>query len=253
VRAYFQLRYDRASEAMQGVMRDAVLNKITSFISDLHFRHILGQRSSSFSLLQAIDEGYWILLVLDKGRLGEEAATLGSLFLSQVKHALFSRQRRHSLFTVYADEIQNLLAFDSGLETLLSEARKFGVGICSANQFLDQYPQDMRSAILSIGSHILFQLSSVDADKMAAALDGGKSLSELLKNLPQRHTVIKSGHYHWRHAVVPQLSAPEGDYSDLYERCRRRWARRRVEVEQEIQARVTHRQAPPLEVPDEWE
>ena len=38
----------------------------------------------------------------------------------------------------------------------------------SANQFLDQYPASMRSAIMAIGTHILFQLSSQDADKMAA-------------------------------------------------------------------------------------
>lgn len=253
VRAYFENHYDRANEAMQAVLRDAVLNKVTAFISDPHFRHVVGQKSSSFSLVQAIDEGYWIILVLDKGRLGEEAATLGSLFLSQIKHALFSRQRRNSLFTVYCDEIQNLLAFDNGLESLLSEARKFGIGVCSANQYLDQYPADMRSAILSIGTHILFQLSSTDADKMAAALDGGKPLAELLKNLPQRHAVMKSGHYHSRHLAVPQLSWPEGDYSDLYDRCRKRWARRRADVEQEIQARTNRTPATHEEGLDEWE
>ncbi|MGL1627214.1 hypothetical protein ACSTIF_00040, partial [Vibrio parahaemolyticus] len=68
------------------------------------------------------------------------------------------------LFTLYCDELQNLIAFDSGLDTLLSEARKFSIGVVSANQFLDQYPPQMRAAIMAIGTHILFQLSSSDAE-----------------------------------------------------------------------------------------
>ena len=139
VRDYFTLRYDRASEAMQAAWRDAILNKVSAFTADPHFRHILGQVESTFSLGTAIDSGYWIILNLDKGRLGEQAATLGSLFLTRLKNALFARRSR-SLLTLYCDEIQNLIVFDSGLESLLSEARKFGVSLVSANQFMDQYP-----------------------------------------------------------------------------------------------------------------
>src|SRR5207244_8437002 len=83
VKDYFTLRYDRASEAMQATWRDAILNKVSAFTADPHFRHILGQLESSFSLGDAIDSGYWIILNLDKGRLGEQAATLGSLFLTK--------------------------------------------------------------------------------------------------------------------------------------------------------------------------
>jgi len=109
-----------------------------------------------------MDEGHWVIANLEKGRLGEQAATLGSLILTVLKNALFTREKR-TLFTVYADEIQNLVAFGSGMETILSEARKFGVAVVSANQFLDQYPAEMRAAILSVGTHVFFQLSSTDA------------------------------------------------------------------------------------------
>jgi hypothetical protein len=40
---------------------------------------------------------------------------------------------------------------------------------------------------MAVGTHVFFQLSSIDADKMANSLDGGKRLTELLKNLPKRH------------------------------------------------------------------
>jgi hypothetical protein len=236
-RDYFASRYNLASEGQQSMFRDAVLNKVSAFTSDPHFRHILGQQRSTFSLIDAIDGGYWIILNLDKGRLGEHAATLGSLLLSKVKNALFARRRRQ-LFTLYCDEIQNLVSFDAGLDILLSEARKFGIGVVSANQFLDQYPPQMRAAIMAIGTHILFQLSSGDAEKMGAALDGGKHLAEILKNLPPRNLVVKSGHEYYARVAVPAFEPGRVNYQDLLARCRGRWARRRTDIEREIRNRT---------------
>jgi hypothetical protein len=202
--------------------------------------------------VDAIDRGRWILLNLDKGRLGEQAATLGSLFLTKLKNALFSRHNKN-IFTLYCDEIQNLVSFDSGLDTLISESRKKFASMVSANQFLEQYPAQMRSAILAVGTHIFFQLSSNDADKIATALDGGKTLSGILKNLPQRHMVIKSGHHRWRRAVVPQVDIPREDYTDLYNRCRNRWAKRRLEIEAEIRGRITTASRSNNEVLNDWD
>jgi hypothetical protein len=233
---YFTLRYDQASEPMQSTMREPILNKTSAFTSDPHFRHIVGQQHSTFSVLDAIDRGQWLVLNLHKGRLGEQTITLGSLFLTTVKNALFSRKKRE-LFTLYCDEMQNLVSYGSGLDTILSEARKFGISVVSANQFLDQYPAEMRSAILAVGTHIFFQLSSPDAQQIALALDGGKTLAELLKNLPRRHMVTKTGYERWCEGVVPTIAEPKIDFSDLYQRSRTRWARKRIEVEQEIARR----------------
>jgi type IV secretory pathway VirB4 component len=252
VAAYFQSRYDQASEAMRAVFRDAILNKVSEFTSDPRFRHILGQQRSTFSLIEAIDNGYWVVLNLDKGRLGEQAATLGSLFLTKLKNALFRRETRQ-LFTLFCDEIQNLVAYDSGVDTLLSEARKFGISIVSANQFLDQYPPQIRSAILSVGTHIFFQLSASDADKIASALDGGKALGRLLKNLPPRHLIFKSGHHRWREVRVPDVAEPNVEFLDLYRRCRERWARPRTEIERAIRTRHAMLAPSNPEALDDWE
>ncbi len=252
VRQYFELRYDQVSEPMRAVMREPILNKVTAFTADPHFRHIVGQEHSTFSVVEAMDRGQWVVLNLHKGRLGEQAATLGSLFLTTIKNALFSRQQRE-LFTLYCDEIQNLVAFASGLDTVLSEARKFGVGVISANQFLDQYPPEMRAAILAVGTHVFFQLSSADAQQIASALDGGKPLAELLKNLPRRHMVVKSGHERWREVIVPTVDEPKVDWTDLCDRCRKRWARKRAEIEAEIAQRQAFVMRSDKEALDGWE
>ncbi len=252
VKQYFELRYNTASDAMRAVLAEPILNKTSAFISDPRFRHILGQQHSTFSLVEAMDNGFWIILKLDKARLGEQALTLGSLFLAKLKHALFSRRRR-DLFTLYCDEIQNLVAIDAGIETMIGEARKFAVGIVSANQFLSQYPPEMRDAILAVGSHIFFQLSGPDAQQIATMLDGGKPLAELLKNLPRRHAVVKTVSERWREAVVPVLRTSKADIADLCRRSRARWARPRGEIDAEIRARHAAVAERKNEALDDWE
>src|SRR5580658_48849 len=252
VSSYFRTRFDTRSEAMQNVYREAILNKVSGFTADTRFRHILGQVRSTFSLLDAMDRGQWVILNLDKGRLGEQASTLGSLLLTKLKNALFTRRRRQ-LFTLYCDEIQNLVAFDAGLDTLLSEARKFGISVVTANQFLEQYPAQMRAAIMAVGTHVFFQLSSTDADKIASALDGGKHLAETLKNLPKRHMVIKSGAHRHHEVLVAEVAEPTDDTTDLYNRCRAKWARRRTEIEAEIRQRHQQASRRSEEVLDGWE
>jgi hypothetical protein len=73
---------------------------------------------------------------------------------------------------------------------------------------------------------------------MASALDGGKHLAEILKNLPQRNLVVKSGHHHHSRVVVPAFEPNRSNYQDLLSRCRTRWAKRRTDVEREIRNRI---------------
>lgn len=236
VRHYFESRYGKASEQMQAVMREPILNKTSAFTSDPRFRDIVGQAHSTFSFKQAMDEGYVVIANFEKGKLGAQALTLASLVFTTFKNAIFTRERR-ALFAAYCDEVQNFIAYSSDIETMLSEARKFGVGIVSANQYLDQLPPPMRGALLSTGTHIFFQLSSADAQTVAQMLDGGKSLAERLKNLPQRHFVVKSGPDPWTEACVPPVRNLGKSYTDLLNRSRARFARPRAEIERDIAER----------------
>ncbi len=252
VKDYFENRYEPMSEAMKATVRNPILNKVSEFCSDPHFRHILGQSHSTFSVREAMDSGQIVLVDLNKGLLGKHSSTLGSLLMAQVGSAIFSRKSR-KLYSLYLDEIQNLLTAESDIDVLLSEARKFGVSLVSANQYLGQFPNNMRAAIQAIGTHIAFQLGNDDAVAVAAMLDGGKPLAELLKNLPKRNFVAKSGHYAWRQVEVPEVKVPNADFRDLLERSRKRFARLRSEVEEEIQARRPKQKQTAEEVLDGWE
>lgn len=252
VRQYFESRYGQASEPMRAVMREPILNKTSAFTADPNFRHIVGQRASTFSMREAMDRGYWVIADLDKGRLGEQALTLASLLFSVLRNALFARERR-SLFTIYADEMQNLVAGDVGIETVLSEARKFAVSVVSANQFLDQYPAQMRAAILSVGTHVFFQLSAADAGTISQALDGGKPLAERLRNLPQRRFIVKSGAERWTEVAAHTVVDPKENCADLLKRVRAQAGRPRVEIEREIDSRHAAFRKTTAEVLHGWE
>jgi hypothetical protein len=65
-------------------------------------------------------------------------------------------------------------------------------------------------------------------------LDGGKSLAERLKNLRQRHFILKSAADHWVEGCVPAVEDSKSSYTDLLNRSRALRARPRVEVEREI-------------------
>jgi len=125
--------------------------------------------------------------------------------------------------------------------------------VVSANQFLDQYPAEMRAAILSVGTHIFFQLSSTDAAQIAQALDGGKPLAERLKNLYQRHAIVKSGADRWVEVEVPTVREPQVDFINLLNRCRGAWGRARVVIERAIAKRQEEFRQSAKEVIDEWD
>lgn len=251
VREYFEHRYNQLSEAMQRVMAEPVLNKVSLFLADTKFRHLLGQRST-FSLVRALDANYWILLNLDKGRLGEHGATVGSVFLTKTAHDFFLRRTR-SIFSVFGDEVQNLVAHSGGLETMAAEVRKRAGALVTANQYLAQNPPEVQAALLSVGSFGFFQLSGADAQQIAGMLDGGKSLAERLKNLPRRHLIVKTVHERWCEAIVPTVREPDLDPSDLYRRSCARWARPRREIEEEIRSRRVVARRANRGVLDGWE
>lgn len=235
VKAYFEERFNRSSEAMQKVMSEAVLNKVSSFAVDPAIRHIIGQTNSSVSLKQAIDQGFWILLNLRKASLGDNALTFAGLFLTKLKNAIFTREKR-SLFTLYADELPNLVASDDAFVTLLSEARKFSISVVSANQFLNQLSPAMKSALFSVGTSLCFETSSEDAPFMARVLAGENSLIRTLKTLPHRHLVTRLQDS-VQEIRVPNVKRPPDDFSNLASRSLIRFAKVRYQIEDEINAR----------------
>ena len=241
VREYFELRFDPLSESMKATMREPVLNKLTDFTADPHFRYLIGQRRSTVGFDDAMARGLILLFYLPKGQCGDHTLTLGSLFLTKLTAAMFRRQR-HNLFTIYADEMQNLASADTDFETLFSEARKFGVGIVTANQFQAQLPQTLRSAIQAIGTRVFFQCSPEDSAQVAQEIDGGRAVAERLRNLPQRYAIVRSSSFRPCEIVTRTITNSTTSTTIILETSNRIYARRKSEIDADILARRPKRE-----------
>ncbi len=245
VRDYWTYRYNQLSEKMQSVYREPVLNKVTAFITDPSIYRILGQRESTVDFRRAMDQGKWVVLNLSKGQLGENLRLLGSLFLAKLKQAALSRidipEEDRRPFFVYLDEFQNFLGED--IETILSEARKFRLGLTLAHQNLDQLPVQFRSAIFgNVGTEIFFRLSHHDAAHISSEMDQKqrrlierrlidfKVGEAYLKVKGQTPRLLKTTH-------IPPLSVSEDTLQRIKTASFNNWARPVDEVEREIEER----------------
>lgn len=169
IKSYFRDRYEPLSEAMKAAFREPLLNRVTGFLTEPAARHLLGQQNSTIDIAEIMRRGQWLIVRLPKGRLREHAHTLGNLIFAQLQFAALARDRGdRRTFTLLCDEAQNLAENDLG--TLLTEGRKFGISVISANQFWEQLPRELRGALLTANSHICFRLSSADAGVLAAEL-----------------------------------------------------------------------------------
>jgi hypothetical protein len=174
VKDYWVFRYGSLSDRMQAQYREPVLNRLSVFTADPSVRLMIGQAKSSLDFRKIMDEGKWLIINLSKGHLRENLYLLGALFVAKLKLSAMSRvdlpENARLPFTVYVDEFQNFIGED--FETILSEARKYGLSLCLAHQNLNQVDLRLRASILgNVATQIFFRLSHHDASALSAELD----------------------------------------------------------------------------------
>jgi len=90
----------------------------------------------------------------------------GTTLVSQLQMAVMSSLERPTPFSLFIDEVQNFVT--TSLDKVLSEARKYGLRLTMANQFLGQLKGDiLESVIGNIGATVVFQIGLKDAKLLA--------------------------------------------------------------------------------------
>lgn len=145
-----------------------VLNKVGAFVANPMIRNIIGQPKSTFNIRQIMDNGQILIVNLSRGLVGEDnASILGALLITKIQLAAMSRADIPNIedrrpFYLYVDEFQNF-ATDS-FAVILSEARKYGLNLTVANQYIGQMPITVRDAVFgNVGSIISFRSGADDA------------------------------------------------------------------------------------------
>lgn len=148
-----------------------ITNKFDDFTANDFIRPIIGQQESSFKFREVMDTKKILLINLSKGRLGEKNANLlglivvGKLFMAALSRA-DSPRTVHAPFYLYIDEFQNVTT--SSIPGILSEARKYRLGLSVAHQFLAQIEEKTRDAVFgNVGNMAVFRVGEEDAEFFA--------------------------------------------------------------------------------------
>lgn len=118
--------------------------KFSGFITNKMMRNIIGQTKSSFNIGECMQTNKILLLNLSKGLIWDlNSQLLGMIVVSKIQSAAMQRQRiakeDRKDFFLYIDEFQNYVT--PSIESILSEARKYRLGLVLAHQYLGQLEQ----------------------------------------------------------------------------------------------------------------
>ncbi len=220
-----------------------VLNKVGAFTANPVIRNIIGQPKSTFNVREIMDEGKILVVNLSKGLIGEDnAGILGSFLVTKIQLAAMSRSdipdiKDRRPFYLYVDEFQNF-ATDS-FATILSEARKYGLNLTVANQYISQMTDTVRGAVFgNVGTMIGFRVSAEDAAILAQQFQPQFEANDLLQ-MHNRHfiinMVIQGEKAPAFSATTLNLPPPQADNSQsIIANSREQFSQPRAAVEQAI-------------------
>lgn len=194
VQAFWQSEFDRYSPHFRSEAVAPILNKIGAFLASPVVRAVVGDRRASLHLPGIMDHGKILIANLSKGNLGEDAsALLGALLLAGFELAALGRANTPEAerwdFYLYVDEVQNFATLSLG--DMLQEARKYGLGLVLANQYLEQLDERIQRAILgNVGTLIAFRVGPRDAKILAEEFFPEFSVEDLV-GLPQYQVYLR--------------------------------------------------------------
>ncbi len=195
IRRYWTDQISQTSDFHKSEVLDYTVSKFGRFVTNKLIRNIIGQSQSSFDMRKVMDEGKILLINLAKGPLGEENSNfLGLLLVPRILMAAMSRantpmsERRDFFF--YVDEFQNFATPDFAV--ILSEARKYRLGLCVANQFIGQVEEEVKNAIFgNVGTIISYRVGVTDANYLQHEFAPVFNEDDLL-NVERYHAFVKT-------------------------------------------------------------
>lgn len=171
-----------------------IQNKVGAFLSDRRILRIVAGPGKPLRLRSIMDEGKVLLINLAKGKIGDDSSSiLGGLFVTALGLAAYSRadtpEAQRRAFFIYIDEFQNFTTLS--IANMLSELRKYRVGMILAHQYLAQLDPDIRHAVLgNAGTLIIFRVGPEDAILLAREFDPLFTPLDLM-NLPNYEIYLK--------------------------------------------------------------
>ncbi len=172
-----------------------ILNKVGQLLSIDILKNIFASPENKLDFRQMMDEQKILLVKVPKGKLQEEIMWfLWAMFVTKIYQTAMWRQglskKDRTPFFLYVDEFQNFAT--ETFSEILSEARKYGLGLCVAHQFIRQIPESISQALFgNVATKISFRIASDDAWYMKEHFDPFLDSYDLA-NLNMREFYIKT-------------------------------------------------------------
>jgi hypothetical protein len=185
------------------------------------------------------------LVKLGQGLIGEENSyLLGTLFVAKLNQAAQSRQNisadQRSPYFLYIDEFQNFIT--PSMSSILSGARKYGLGLILAHQDLDQLARrdaELANSVISNPSiRVCFRCGDKDAAKLADGFSYFDSTD--LQNLGVGQAIARVGlkdhdfNFTFSRLTRPDSKTVEDKQKAIMDHCRSTYAIHQSEVEETL-------------------
>lgn len=187
---YGKLRYQFTLDGVS-----PIANKLGAFLAHPVVRKAVCEPEKPLRFRKIMDEGQILVVNLAKGRLGADISNvLGGMIVSNIAGAAYSRQDQseedRGPFFLYVDEFHSFTT--SAFADMLSELRKYGVGLVLTTQHFARIEPATREAILgNVGTLISFRVGATDAALLARQFGDDLPKARDLVNLANHEVFIK--------------------------------------------------------------
>lgn len=192
VKAFWDKQMAQTGQREKQEMIPYFAAKFGQFTTNTLIRNIVGQVKSSFDFGDVMNGGKILLMNLSKGLIGDvNSKLLGMIIVNKIQVAAMRRQREEAAtrkdFFLYIDEFQNYVT--DSIESILSEARKYRLGLVIAHQYLDQLEKDsklsgnvkLKGAVFgNVGTMMFYKIGPQDAEFCAKEMKPVFSESDLV-------------------------------------------------------------------------
>ena len=199
VRSFWEHQMAKTGAREKQEMIPYFASKFGQFVTNTMMRNIIGQSKSSFDFAEAMNSKKILLMNLSKGTTGDiNSKLLGLIIVQKIQMAALRRQNQgkgaRQDFFLYIDEFQNYIT--DSIESILSEARKYRLGLIMAHQYIKQLEgEDGKSKVKdavfgNVGTMMAYKIGAQDAEYMAKEFGPVFSESDLI-NLDKYKAVMK--------------------------------------------------------------
>jgi type IV secretory pathway TraG/TraD family ATPase VirD4 len=172
-----------------------IANKLGGFLAHPVVRKAVCDPTKPLRFREVMDKGQILVVNLAKGQLGTDVSNLlGGMIVNSLSLAAYSRQAlplpERRPFMIYVDEFHSFTT--TAFAEMLSELRKYGVGLILAHQYIGQLEKAVHEAVMgNVGTTVRLRLGEIDAKSMSAAANGDMPNARDLMRLRNRNMYVE--------------------------------------------------------------